>query len=178
MIVKDGPLQGIKLIQPNIFVDSRGFFEETYQLDRYLSAGINEKFVQDNHSRSTKGVIRGMHYTIKRPQAQLLSVIRGVVFDVVVDVRKGSPTFGKWFGVELSDQSEFRQIYMPHGFAHGFCVLSEYADVHYKVTQPYEHSDEYGIRWDDPEVGIEWPVSNPVVSDKDQAHPLLANAVL
>ena len=119
-----------------------------------------------------------MHYTIKRPQAQLLSVIRGVVFDVVVDVRKGSPTFGKWFGVELSDQSEFRQIYMPHGFAHGFCVLSEYADVHYKVTQPYEHSDEYGIRWDDPEVGIEWPVSNPVVSDKDQAHPLLANAVL
>lgn len=178
MVLRDAPLLGIKLIKPKIYSDSRGFFEEIYQVDRYKSSGILTNFVQDNHSRSTKGVVRGLHYTIKRPQAQLLTVIRGAIFDVVVDVRKNSLTFGKWFGVELSDESEFRQIYMPHGFAHGFCVLSEYADIHYRVTQPYEHSDEFGIRWNDPEVGIDWPVSNPVVSDRDQAHPFLADALL
>lgn len=171
MKVNKCPLEGVLLIEPTLYGDSRGFFLESYQQDRYHAVGIREEFVQDNHSRSAKNVLRGMHFTKNIPQAQILTVMRGKIFDVVVDVRKSSPTFGKWFGTELSD-SGLRQIYMPHGFAHGFCVLSDFADLHYKVSAKYDPKDEGGLLWNDPEVGIEWPLNNPSVSERDQQHPL------
>lgn len=165
-------LDGVLLIDPSRYADERGFFLESYQRDRYHAAGITEEFVQDNHSRSAKNVLRGMHYTKNTPQAQILTVMRGKIFDVVVDVRRDSPTFGKWFGTVLSDEGS-RQIYMPHGFAHGFCVLSEFADLHYKVSAEYDPKDEGGLHWNDPDVGIAWPVTNPTVSDRDQKHSML-----
>jgi dTDP-4-dehydrorhamnose 3,5-epimerase len=170
-------LDGVILIEPATYADERGFFLESYQLERYRSVGITEEFVQDNHSRSAKNVLRGMHFTKNNPQAQILTVMRGKIFDVVVDVRKGSPSFGIWFGTELSDEGP-RQIYMPHGFAHGFCVLSDFADLHYKVSAKYDPKDEGGLRWNDPDVGIVWPVKNPAVSDRDQKHPLLREAFI
>lgn len=162
------PLQGLFLIEPRAFSDERGFFLESYEASRYHEAGVEEEFVQDNHSRSKKNVLRGLHFQIKRPQAQLLTVMRGAIFDVCVDLRSESPTFKKWFGIELSDQGP-RQIYMAPGFAHGFCVLSEWADLHYKVSGSYDPSDEGGLFWNDPEVGIEWPVKDPVVKARDAA---------
>jgi dTDP-4-dehydrorhamnose 3,5-epimerase len=168
-------LAGVRLIEIVTYVDGRGFFLESYQMERYRSAGITEEFVQDNHSRSAKNVLRGMHFTKRNPQAQILTVTRGKIFDVVVDVRQGSPSFGKWFGTELSDEGP-RQIYMPHGFAHGFCVLSDFADLHYKVSAKYDPKDEGGLRWNDPAVGIVWPIKDPSVSDRDQNHPLLREA--
>lgn len=169
------PLEGLLLIEPHYFKDERGFFLESYERERYQALGITEDFVQDNHSRSARHVLRGLHYTKRKPQAQILTVMRGKIFDVVVDIREDSPTFGKWFGVELSDEG-IRQIYMPHGFAHGFCVLSEHADLHYKVSQRYDSNDEGGLRWNDPDVGIEWPVSTPVISARDLNHPVLRSA--
>ncbi len=160
------------MIEPKIFADSRGFFLENFERTRYGDLGILEEFVQENHSRSIKGVLRGLHFTRRRPQAQILTVIRGHIFDVVVDLREGSPSFGKWFGVELSDEGP-RQIYMSHGFAHGFCVLSEYADLHYKVSQRYDPKDEEGLRWNDPNVCIKWPIIDPIVSDRDNCHSYL-----
>ena len=166
------PLEGLLLIEPRCFQDERGFFLESYEQERYQAMGMMEDFVQDNHSRSARNVLRGLHFTRRNPQAQILTVMRGNIFDVVVDIRKDSPTFGKWFGVELSDEG-IRQMYMPHGFAHGFCVLSEYADLHYKVSQRYDSNDEGGLCWNDPDVGVEWPVCTPVISDRDRNHPLL-----
>ena len=166
------PLEGLLIIEPSLFKDDRGFFLETYQEERYRKAGITESFVQDNHSRSLKNILRGLHFTKNKPQSQILTVMYGEIFDVVVDIRKESKTFGQWFGTELSDDS-VRQIYMPHGFAHGFYVMSEYADLHYKVSQPYDSDDEGGLRWNDPDVGINWGVSSPIISKRDENHPLL-----
>ena len=157
------------MIEPQRFGDERGFFLESYHEARYRAAGIADDFVQDNHSRSVKGVLRGMHFTVKRPQAQIVTVIRGKVFDVAVDLRRSSPTFGRWFGAELSDEGP-RQVYMAAGFGHGFCVLSEIADLHYKVSSTYDHADEGGLLWNDPDVGIRWPIDAPIVSKRDGAY--------
>jgi dTDP-4-dehydrorhamnose 3,5-epimerase len=162
-------LEGILLIEPVVHIDDRGFFLETFEHEGYRSAGITEEFVQDNHSRSRHGVLRGLHFTRKRPQAQLVTVIRGRIFDVVVDIRKDSPTFGRWFGAELGDDG-CRQIYMAPGFAHGFCVLSEFADLHYKVSQRYDPGDDAGLLWNDPSVNIAWPIAAPIVSGRDLRH--------
>lgn len=166
------PLQGLMLIEPICFQDERGFFLETYQAEGYQEAGIADQFIQDNQSRSAKGVIRGLHFQVKRPQAQIVTVMRGHIFDVAVDLRRESSTFGQWFGVELSDNSQ-RQIYMAPGFAHGFCVLSEWADLHYKVSRFYDHSDEGGLLWSDSDIGIGWPIEAPKVTPRDRAYPRL-----
>jgi dTDP-4-dehydrorhamnose 3,5-epimerase len=168
-------LDGILLIEPEIYNDDRGFFLESFEEQRYRELGITDEFVQENHSRSARNVLRGMHFTRKNPQAQIVTVMRGKIFDVVVDVRKDSPTFGKWMGIELSDEGP-RQIYMAHGFAHGFCVLSEFVDLHYKVSQRYTPNDDGGLRWNDPDVGINWPVDRPIISERDRNHPFFQNA--
>jgi dTDP-4-dehydrorhamnose 3,5-epimerase len=160
---------GIMIIEPDRFEDSRGFFLESFEQTQYEAVGIKEPFVQDNHSRSVRNVLRGLHFTKAKPQSQLLTVIRGRIFDVVVDIRKGSLTFGKWFGAELSDEGP-RQIYMAHGFAHGFCVLSDFADLYYKVSQRYDPSDEGGLIWNDVDVNINWPIKNPVISERYMRH--------
>ena len=171
MKIRKCPLDGILLIEPVTYVDGRGFFLETYEQERYRTLGIIEEYVQDNHSRSAKNVIRGLHFTKTKPQAQILTVIRGTIFVVVVDMKRDSPTFGRWYGAELFDEG-LRQIYMPHGFAHGFCVLSKHADLHYKVSQRYDPNDEGGLRWDDADIGIEWPIQRPLISERDKRHPL------
>ena len=165
-------LDGILLIEPIVYQDERGFFLESFQKERYAKVGITEEFVQDNHSRSSKNVLRGLHFTREKQQSQIVTVMQGKIFDVVVDIRKDSPTFGKWFGTELSDEGH-RQIYMPHGFAHGFCVLSDWADLHYKVSQIYDPTDEYGIVWNDHKLKIDWPTKNPNISKRDLAHQKL-----
>jgi dTDP-4-dehydrorhamnose 3,5-epimerase len=172
MHVEQTELAGLLLIEPPCFRDARGFFLETYQRSRYGSVGINDDFVQDNHSRSAKNVLRGLHFQVKNPQAQIVTVVRGRIFDVAVDLRSGSPTFGRWYGVELSDERP-RQLYMAPGFAHGFCVLSDLADLHYKVSRVYDHADEGGIVWNDPDIGIRWPDSSPFVSLRDGNYPNL-----
>lgn len=174
MKVEKTNLPGLLVIEPKCFGDERGFFLESFQAARYREAGIVEEFVQDNHSRSAGGVLRGMHFQVQRPQAQIVTVMHGRIFDVAVDLRQNSKTFKQWFGVELSDRGP-RQIYMAPGFAHGFCVLSDVADLHYKVSRFYDHADEGGLLWSDPEIGIEWPGRNPVVSARDAAFPLLRN---
>ena len=157
------------IIEPAVFGDSRGFFLETYQVQRYLDqAGIDQPFVQDNHSRSAKGVLRGLHYQKTKPQGKLVRVVRGEVFDVGVDLRKDSPTFGCWQGVWLSEDNH-RQLWLPPGLAHGFVVTSESADFEYKCTDYYDPEDEGCLIWNDPHVGIEWPLENPLLSDKDKA---------
>lgn len=173
-------LDGLLIIEPDVFTDSRGFFLETWQKERYMSCGINVEFVQDNHSRSKKGVIRGLHYQFKHPQAKLVYAVRGTIFDVAVDIRRGSPTFGQWRGVILSDENR-RQLFIPAGFAHGFSVLSEIADVTYKCSDLYTPGDEYGIIYNDPNINIDWHLSaddsviQPLVSEKDLVYPDLCN---
>ncbi|HZP76304.1 MAG TPA: dTDP-4-dehydrorhamnose 3,5-epimerase [Pseudolabrys sp.] len=166
-------LSGVLIIEPRCFRDERGFFLENFQAPRYREAGIRDDFVQDNHSRSVKGVLRGLHFTVKHPQAQIVTVMQGRIFDVAVDLRRSSPSFGRWVGVELSDKGPQRQIYMAPGFAHGFCVLSETADLHYKCSRTYDHTDEGGLLWNDAEVGIRWPIELPVVSARDASYPRL-----
>jgi dTDP-4-dehydrorhamnose 3,5-epimerase len=166
-------LNGVLLIELPCFRDERGFFLETFQSPRYREVGILDEFVQDNHSRSVKGVLRGLHFTVSHPQAQIVTVIHGKIFDVAVDLRKSSSTFGHWFGAELSDEGRRRQIYMAPGFAHGFCVLSEAADLYYKVSRLYDHADEGGLRWNDPQIGIRWPIALPIVSPRDASYPPL-----
>jgi len=166
------PLPGLVLIQPDVYGDERGFFLETWQQKRYKEIGIKEDFVQDNWSRSAKGVLRGLHFQQENPQGKLVSVRTGKIFDVAVDIRKDSHTFGKWVGEELSDENHL-QLYVPPGFAHGFCVLSDKADFVYKCTNYYSPDDEAGIIWNDATIGIEWPVQNPVVSEKDKLLPTL-----
>ena len=167
------PLDGLLVIEPNCFRDERGFFLETYQEKRYHDAGIRDRFVQDNQSRSLRGVLRGMHFQVKRPQAQMVTVLRGSVFDVGVDLRPASITFGRWYGIELGDSTGPRQIYMPPGFAHGFCVLSEWADLHYKVSRTYDAADEGGLLWNDGDVGVKWPLDTPTIHERDARFPRL-----
>lgn len=162
----DLPL-GLKLFRPSVFADSRGFFLETYQQRAYAAAGVEVTFVQDNHSRSTKGTLRGLHYQSHPGQAKLVRVGRGRIFDVAVDIRPDSATFGRWHGVYLDDQ-EHAQLLVPVGFAHGFCVVSDIADVMYKVSAPYDPKTECGLKFDDPDVGVAWPISEPLLSPRDQ----------
>jgi dTDP-4-dehydrorhamnose 3,5-epimerase len=170
-------LSGLAVIEPPVHGDERGFFTETYRLERQAEWGIPEQdsFVQDNHSRSTRGVVRGMHFQVGAGVAKLVRCARGRILDVAVDLRQGSPTYGRWQGVELDDES-MRELYVPVGFAHGFCVLSEVADVLYKQTAYYDPAVERGIAYDDPDVGIEWPLaqSELIVSERDAAAPRLA----
>lgn len=175
MKVIETKLPGLKIIEPRVFGDTRGFFFESYQEERYRKlVGIEKAFVQDNISRSTKNVLRGLHYQLKRPQDKLVTVITGEVFDVAVDIRKNSQTFGKWVGVILSDQNH-RELYIPAGFAHGFLVLSNEADFHYKCTDYYVPDDEHGIAWNDPNIDIKWLLDHgePILSAKDKIYPLL-----
>jgi len=165
-------LPGVLIIEPVIHGDSRGFFLETWRDDEYRALGIRENFVQDNHSRSSKSVLRGLHLQRHHPQGKLVRVARGAVFDVAADINPNSATFRKWVGVEISDEN-FRQFYVPPGYAHGFCVLSEAADFLYKCTAYYDRMDEVGVRWDDPEIGVEWPVKQPSLSARDKMLPLL-----
>jgi len=167
-------IPGVIILEPVVYRDSRGFFLETYHIEKYREAGINGTFVQDNHSCSRQGTLRGLHYQLKNPQGKLVYVGRGEIFDVAVDIRRGSPTFGRWEGARLSAENR-RQLYIPEGFAHGFCVLSEEADVFYKCTDLYTPGDDYGILWSDPSLAINWPVSAPLLSDKDARNPLLAD---
>jgi len=162
----------VVLVEPDVFRDARGFFLETFHEEKYRKGGIAGPFVQDNHSRSARGTLRGLHAQLRRPQGKLVRAIRGEVFDVAVDIRKSSPTFGKWVATVLSGEN-FRQVFVPPGFAHGFCVLSEMAEVEYKCTDFYVPEDEIGIRWDDPGLGIPWPIREPLLSPKDAALPLL-----
>ena len=168
-------IPGVIIVEPDVHTDVRGFFLETYHADKYREGGIVDVFVQDNHSRSAGGTIRGLHLQLRRPQGKLIHVIEGSIFDVAVDVRRGSPTFGKWVGVTLSADN-YRQCYIPKGFAHGFAVTSPVAQVEYKCTDVYDASSEIGIAWNDPALGIDWPVSDPVLSERDKRHPRLADA--
>ena len=174
--VKSTSLEGFLIVEPNCYKDDRGFFLETYQEDIYKAAGITDKFVQDNQSRSIKGVIRGLHFQVNRPQAQIVTIMRGSVFDVGVDLRRNSPTFGKWHGVELSDVGQ-RQVYMAPGIAHGFCVLSDWADLHYKVSRFYDPDDECGMVWNDSEVNIDWPSITPLIHKRDATYQSLSQLI-
>lgn len=162
-------IEGAKIIEPKVFGDHRGFFLETFRADRYRElAGINFEFVQDNHSRSSKGVLRGLHFQKSKPQGKLVRVVRGEVFDVTVDIRKDSPTFGKWAGVILSEENQ-RQFWVPPGLAHAFVTLSDTADFEYKCTDYYDPTDEGCLLWNDPDLGIDWPIDKPLLSTKDAA---------
>ena len=152
--------------------DARGFFLETYHREKYAAGGITAAFVQDNHSRSGRGTLRGLHAQVKRPQGKLVRVVEGEIYDVALDIRRGSPTFGKAVGMSISGE-DFRQIWIPPGFAHGFCVLSEVAHVEYKCTEMYDATDEISILWSDPDLGIAWPIRDPIVSAKDSRAPRL-----
>ena len=167
-------IEGLLIIEPKIFKDKRGFFMETYNQRRYEAAGIADTFVQDNLSYSLKNTVRGLHFQVRYSQAKLVQAVSGEIFDVAVDLRPGSATFGKWAGVRLSDK-DGRQMYIPKGFAHGFCVLSEFALFYYKCSDFYMPEDEGGIIWSDQDIGIQWPVENPVVSDKDKRFPKLSS---
>lgn len=177
MEVVKTPIEGVLLIKPQVFGDERGYFVETWQKARYEAAGINLPFVQDNHSKSTKGILRGLHFQKQHPQGKLVMVSLGEVFDVAVDIRKGSPTFGKWFGAILNQENQ-NQLWIPPGMAHGFVVLSDVAHFHYKCTDFYHPGDEGSIRWNDPTIGIDWPYKEePVLSAKDQIAPFFKDAL-
>jgi dTDP-4-dehydrorhamnose 3,5-epimerase len=172
MKITETELEGVLIVEPGVYEDARGFFLETYHQNRYRELGIQSDFVQDNMSFSRKRTLRGMHFQHPHDQAKLVQVAKGTIFDVVVDIRKGSPTFGKWTGVYLSDE-EIRQIFIPEGFAHGFCVISEYAVFMYKCSDFYARECEGGILWSDPDLAIRWPVENALVSEKDIKLPRL-----
>ena len=174
MKITETRLPGVLVIEPNIYGDERGFFVETFQVGRYRDlAGIDLPFVQDNHSRSRYGVLRGMHAQRNHPQGKLVRVARGKVFDVALDIDPESPTFGQWAGATLSDTNG-HQMWIPPGYAHGFVVLSDVADFEYKCTDYYHPDDEYGVVWNDPDAAIAWPIDDPILSDKDTALPTLA----
>lgn len=175
MKVLPSEIPGVVLIEPQVFEDHRGCFLETYRKDRYLAAGIPGEFVQDNHSRSGYGALRGLHYQIEHPQGKLCWVVAGEVFDVAVDLRRSSPTFGRWNGVRLSAANR-RQIYLPPGLAHGFCVVSELAEFVYKCSDYYHPEDERTLLWNDPDLAIHWPIDTPLLSDKDRRGLRLAQA--
>lgn len=168
MKVTDVPLSGVKIIEPKVFGDTRGFFKETFSVQRYTEAvGINLTFVQDNHSRSRKGVLRGLHYQKTKPQGKLVSVTRGAVYDVVADINPASPTYGDYVGVELTEDNH-RQLWVPPGYAHGFCVISDEVDFIYKCTDYYDPNDEEGVAWDCPLLNIAWPLIDVQLSEKDK----------
>ena len=173
MKVLEAVLPGVLIIEPKVFGDARGFFLESYQAERYRQLGIAHTFVQDNHSRSARGVLRGLHFQRSRPQGKLVSVSRGSVYDVAVDINPASPTCGQFVAVELNDENH-RQLWIPPGYAHGFCVLSDIADFQYKCTDYYIPEDEGGLLWNDPQVNIPWPIEQPLLSAKDQRNPTLA----
>ncbi len=173
LTVERTELPDILVFSPQVFGDPRGFFMETFHRQKYRDAGVQRDFVQDNYSHSCRGTLRGLHYQLRFPQAKLISVIWGEIFDVVVDIRRGSPTFGKWTALTLSDRNR-KQLYVPEGFAHGFCVMSEKADVMYKCTDFYHPEDERGILWSDPDLGIRWPLKEPILSEKDRKYLALS----
>ena len=172
MKVIETALPGVLIIEPKVFGDARGFFIETFQVERYREIGITQPFVQDNHSRSQRGVLRGLHFQKTRPQGKLVRVSRGAVYDVAVDIDPKSSMFGRYVGVELNDVNH-RQLWIPAGYAHGFCVISEVADFEYKCTELYFPEDEGGVLWNDPDIGIPWPIDSPRLSDKDTRNPTL-----
>jgi len=171
--VEQTSIPGVLIIEPDVHRDGRGYFVETYRADKYLQAGIADAFVQDNQSRSAGGILRGLHLQLKQPQGKLIRVIEGEIYDIAVDVRRGSATFGQWVAVTLSGEN-FRQCYIPPGFAHGFYVVSAVADVEYKCTDVYDPTGELGIAWNDPALAIPWPNPAPILSARDQNHPTLA----
>jgi dTDP-4-dehydrorhamnose 3,5-epimerase len=166
-------LPGVLVIEPDVHQDPRGFFLETYHAAKYREGGIGAPFVQDNHSRSIRGTLRGLHLQPGRPQGKLIRVVEGEIYDVAVDVRPRSPTFGRWVAVTLSAEN-FKQCYVPPGFAHGFCVLSQDAQVEYKCTDLYEPASEIGVAWNDPMLSIPWPITEPLLSERDRRNPTLA----
>jgi dTDP-4-dehydrorhamnose 3,5-epimerase len=167
------PLAGVILVEPDVHSDARGFFLEAYHAVKYKAAGIDAIFVQDNHSKSGRGTLRGLHAQWRKPQGKLVRTLAGEIFDVAVDARKGSPTFGKWFGTTLSSTNH-HQLWVPAGFIHGFCVVSETAEVEYKCTDLYDPGGELGVAWNDPAIGVVWPTSQPILSAKDAAAPPLS----
>ena len=169
----DTDLPGVRLIEPDVHRDHRGFFLEVWNQEKYAEGGIPDAIVQFNHSRSARGTLRGLHAQLDPPQGKLVRVVEGAIFDVAVDIRRGSPTFGRWTGVELTAENH-RQIWVPVGFAHGFAVISEAAQVEYGCSAPYTPSGEIGIAWNDPAIGIDWPVEDPVLSPRDAAASPLA----
>ena len=173
MRILNTDLPGVLVLEPDVFRDPRGYFLETFHERKYREAGIPHSFVQDNQSRSTRGTLRGMHAQLRKPQGKLVQALQGEIFDVAVDIRPRSPTFGKWTGARLKAE-DFRQMFIPPGFAHGFCVLSDVAEVAYKCTDFYDPADEIGLRWNDPAVGIAWPIQDPLLSKKDAALANLA----
>ena len=176
MRVEPAAIPDVLIIEPDIHRDPRGFFLETYHADRYRQHGIAGPFVQDNHSRSEIGTLRGLHLQLRRPQGKLIRVVEGQIFDVAVDVRRGSPTFTRWVSAVLS-ASDFRQVYIPPGFAHGFYVLSASAQVEYKCTDVYDPAGEIGIAWDDPTLAIAWPPGDRILSERDRRHPALGAVI-
>jgi dTDP-4-dehydrorhamnose 3,5-epimerase len=174
MKVEKTNLDGVLVIKPETFEDNRGFFLESFNEDKYAKEGIEYNFVQDNHSRSSKGVLRGLHFQKTKPQGKLVRVIRGMVYDVAVDIRLDSPTYGQWESVILSEENK-TQFWIPPGFAHGFLVLSEIADFVYKCTDYYEPSDEHSLLWNDPDLNISWPIEKPKLSRKDKNALLFAD---
>lgn len=165
--IEKTPLEGLIIMAPLSFEDSRGYLAETYHQEKYRHFGVNCEFVQDNQSYSVRGVLRGLHAQLKKPQAKLVRAVSGEIFDVAIDARPNSPTFGQWHGDYLSG-ANLRQLFIPEGFLHGFCVLSETAIVHYKCSALYESGDQWGILWNDPELAIDWPLDSPVISEKDR----------
>ena len=174
MIIEPTKIAGILLIKPTVYEDERGYFFESYKDDNFLEIGLSVKFCQENQTKSKKRTLRGLHYQLNYPQGKLVRVSYGEVYDVAVDVRQNSPTFGQYYGAILSDYNHM-QMYVPPGFAHGFSVLSEVAIFQYKCTDVYHPEDEYGIRWDDPQISIDWKITNPVTSVRDKELPLLSN---
>jgi dTDP-4-dehydrorhamnose 3,5-epimerase len=170
--VETTPLPGVLVVHPPLFRDDRGFFLEAWRHDRFEAAGIPDHFVQDNQSRSMAGTLRGLHWQWRKPQAKLVRVLSGRIFDAVVDVRRGSPHFGQWFGLEMNAE-DFTSLYVPVGYAHGFCVLSDTAEVLYKCSDTYDPGGEGGLIWNEPAVGISWPIEAPTLSPRDQKHPRL-----
>ncbi|HEX6201657.1 MAG TPA: dTDP-4-dehydrorhamnose 3,5-epimerase [Thermoanaerobaculia bacterium] len=175
MRFRETAIPGVLVVEPDVHRDERGFFLETYHREKYRAGGLDAVFVQDNHSRSVARTLRGLHAQLRRPQGKLVRAVRGEIFDVAVDIRRGSPTFGRWVGERLSDD-DFFQLWVPPGFAHGFCVLSEIAEVEYKCTALYDRDDEIALAWDDPGIAIDWPVAEPILSAKDRAALTLAEA--
>lgn len=175
MNVTETPIPGLLVIEPNVYADARGFFMETYHAERFVHAGIHAQFVQDNHSRSARSVLRGLHYQEPNAQGKLVRCTSGAIFDVAVDIRVGSPHFGKWFGIELTEENK-KMLWIPAGFAHGLCALTDDADVVYKCTALYDPASDRSILWNDPDIGIDWPIREPLLSPKDAAAPRLNDA--
>lgn len=173
MVFKPTAIPDVLLVEPEVHRDARGFFLESYREDRFRAGGVELRFVQDNHSLSERGALRGLHAQRRKPQGKLVRAVEGEIYDVAVDVRRGSPTFGKWVAERLSAEN-FRQLYVPPGFLHGFCVLSPRAQVEYKCTDFYDPADEYGVIFNDPDLKIDWPVTDPILSPKDRALPRFA----